>query len=146
MTSAGHKEQQTTCTERRKFRPICNLVNLALLIKQFTVSTVSSLLAGMTNVIYLPVLAPVHVRLVQVTEQCEFVVPFADSLECAAPLAHSSLLLVLIVQSQALFHLHNEPHCITSILYIPVMLNTVSEIHPTSELTVFTHSSDWLLL
>jgi len=129
------------CTGRRNVRPICNLVNLAL-IKQSTTSTVSNCLADITKVMYLPVLAPVHVRLVQVTEQCKFVVPFADSLECAAPLAHSSLLLVLIVQSQALFHLHNEPHCDTSIHYTPVMLNTVSEIGPTSELTVFKDSGD----
>jgi hypothetical protein len=36
---------------------------------------------------------------------------------------------VLIVQSQALFHLHNEPHCNTSVLYTRVMLNTVRERH-----------------
>jgi len=78
--------------------------------KQSLDSTSQQLLGRHNECHYLPVLAPVHVRLVQVTEQCEFVVPFADSLECAAPLAHSSLLLVLIVQSQALFHLHNEPY------------------------------------
>jgi hypothetical protein len=75
--------------------------------------------------IYLPVFAPVHVRLVQVSEQCEFVFPFADSLERAAPLPHSRLLLVLIVQTQTLFHLHSELQWNSGMHYTSVVVDTI---------------------
>lgn len=59
---------------------------------------------------HIPKFPPVHVGLVQVAEQQELVFSFSDPLEGAFPLGHGSLLLVLIVQFEALLHLRKIRH------------------------------------
>ena len=72
-----------------------------------------------TRRIYIPKFPPVHVGLVQVAEQQELVFSFSDPLEGAFPLGHGSLLLVLIVQFEALLHLRKIGHTRASVNFRP---------------------------
>lgn len=57
----------------------------------------------------LPVFAPIHVRLIQVSEKSEFILAMPDALQCAPPFPNRGLLFMSPVQFQTLLHLrHTE--------------------------------------
>lgn len=54
---------------------------------------------------YVPILAPIHIGLIQIAEKSELILSLPDVLQCTPPFANGSLLFVSAIQLQALFHL-----------------------------------------